>query len=251
MLLIPVCAQSRGGLYWCGVNQVKTHSKAIFMSTKHGTQASTKSKKTSGSKGRTGALKDTRSQDLLTDAHSLGNNEMQRQLKSSQQHQGALIDFILERLAIIRNLQLKENDLLKSRNEWFIAVHRGSEALPDPGRWKPAAEQYKKAALALSRGDISRGIQLLKTGENAESDARKSLPQSIGSVAKQEKIPTVSPDSAHQTAPCDPPQGLVIADRIINLVPHVADASTRKKSLHDWLSTEAEEDEENEDDNAD
>jgi hypothetical protein len=218
------------------------------MSTKHKPQASNKSRKATGSKRLTGALKDTRSQDLLTDAHSLGNNEMQRVLKESQQNQGALLEFILGRLSIMRNLQIKENDLLKSRNEWFIPVHRGAETLPDPGRWKVAAEQYKKAALALCRGDISRGIQLLTTGQDAESDARKSLPERISSADKQEKTPTISADGAIQSAPCDPPQGLVIADRILNLVPHVADASTRKKSLHDWFAPEAEE--ENEDDNA-
>ena len=70
-------------------------------------------------------------------------------------------------------------------------------------------------------------------------------------MAKQQKTPAIPSDGVHQTAPCDPPQGLVIADRIINLAPHVADASTKKKSLHDWLSTEIEQDEENEDVNAD
>jgi hypothetical protein len=231
------------------LSQVKTHCKAIFMTAKHKTKAAAKSKKGTADKGDTRALKDSLSQDLLAEAQAVGNRETQRQLQASQQRRGALLEIIVGRLSTMRHLQLKENDLLKSRDEWFVPVHRGTEHLPNPGRWKTAAEHYKMAATALCRGDIARGMSLLKRAQEAESDAHKDLPQRIGKVKKPPPSRVNPSDGPAQVVPCAIPPSLIIADRILNLNPQVADASSRKKSLHDWFGPEIEEEEEN--DNAD
>jgi hypothetical protein len=218
------------------------------MSAKHKGHSAAKSKSETPNKGDAGALRDACSQDLLAESQALGNREMQRQLQASQQNREALLEFIIGRLSTMRQLQLKENDLLKSRDEWFIPVHRGAEKLPNPGRWKMAATEYKAAAVALCRGDIPRGVRLLKRAQEAESDAHQGLPDRMGTVKRPPAISAGTGDAPTQTAPCAPPQSLVIADRIVNLNPHVSDASTRKKSLHDWFGPE---EEENEEDDAD
>lgn len=214
------------------------------MRVKHTRQAGEKSKSATSNKEGDRALRDVQSQDLLAEAQALGNREMQRQLQASQQSREALLEFIIGRLSTMRQLQLKENDLLKSRDEWFIPVHRGAETLPNPGRWKTAATEYKAAAIALCRGDIAQGVSLLKRAQNAESDAHTALPERMGTVKRPPKISAGTSDGPTQTAPCSPPQSLVIADRIVNLNPHVSDASTRKKPLHDWFGPEEDENEE-------
>ena len=218
------------------------------MSAKNKADSAAKSKTATANKGATGALKDNLSQDLLAEAQAVGNRETQRQLLTSQKSREALLEIIVGRLSIMRHLQLKENDLLKSRDEWFYAVHRGTDNLPNPGRWKLATEHYKKAATALCRGDISQGLSLLEAAQEAEAEAHHNLPKGMGEVKKPPTSTATPNDSPSQTAPCATPSGLVIADRILSLNPTVADASTRKKSLHDWFGPEIEEEEE---DNAD
>jgi hypothetical protein len=224
------------------------HRKANFMSADFNSKATSQAKKKPAKKERAGALGDMRSETLLTDAKALGNAEMLLQIKASKQNRDALLKHIVGRLSTMRQLQLKETDLLKKRDEWFIEVHLGNERLPDPRRWAPAAREYKAAALALCRGDIQRGIALLKDAQAAEAEARKTLPQTMGPVDKSPAQIPVDTGGQREAAPCDPPKGLIIADRILSLSPSVADASSRKKALHDWFGPEEEEEDEDADD---
>ena len=219
------------------------------MSPKNSGLSTSKGGKISPAKGAQGGLKDPHSEAILAEAGALGNSEMQRLLEKSKKNRDALLEFLVSRLTEMRRLQLQETDHLRKRDEWFIAVHKGADHLPNPNRWHTAAATYKEAALALCRGDIQRGAQLLATALTEESDAQKDLPNALAET--QPSLPSAPKSNQDTVSTSRPlPAEIKLADQILSSQNTVDPASTRRKRLHDWFSLEEDEKEE-EDDNAD
>ena len=187
--------------------------------------------------------KDPISEALLDEASALGNSEMQAILNRGAKTREALLQFLLARLTQMHQLQSREAALLKRRDTWFISVHMGRDSLPKPNRWHTSALTYKKAALALCRGDLNRGWQLLKSGLKEETTARTDAPKSLH-LDHSEPPSAPSAPKTEITSPVDGHPALELADQILNNGHQVDPASTRKKKLHDWFSVEEENEEE-------
>ena len=212
------------------------------MRPKNPTNLSSGAKENSSSKTLNSASKDPLSKAILAEAEALGNSEMQALLKRGTQTREGLLQFLLARLGHLQGLQSREEALVNQRDRWFIPVHKGADFLPDPNRWHPCAKTFKRAALALCRGDIARGWQLLAKGVEEEKQASRNLPNAIQGLHK----PTPeapAPPQIDCTTPCDTHSAIRIADEILNRSHHVDDASTRKKALHDWFESGEEEEE--------
>ncbi len=186
--------------------------------------------------------KDTISEALLDEASALGNSEMQALLNRGAQTREALLQFLLSRLTQMHQSQIREAALLKQRDAWFISVHMGRDHLPKPNRWHSCALAYKKAALALCRGDLNRGWQLLNKGLKEEASAKQDAPKRLQLDPSETPSAPAAPKT-DMTRPVDGHAALELANQILNNDHQVDPASTRKKKLHDWFSV-AEEDEE-------
>jgi len=216
------------------------------MCAKFNTAKSEKASSNGGKKEATAPDQDPSGAELLAHAKELGNQAMQEELRRANQSRDALLAFLLDRLQNIRQAQLAEAALLNQRDRWFISVHKGTEKLPDPARWIPCAKSYKEAASALCRGDIEQALHKIEQADKEAQSASATAPNAL-----EKANPTSSPlprvdGIVFAASRCNLPQTFAVADEIINLNPHVAEASTRKKRLHDWLGPEEEEEEEEE-----
>ena len=215
------------------------------MRPKNPIDASSKPRLNGGSKTLDTSPKDPASTSLLDGASALGNSEMQALLRRGSKSREALLQFLVERLTQLHQLQLNEAALLKTRDEWFLRVHRGSDFLPRPDRWHASAALYRDAAKALARGDNTRCWQLIRSGLESEKSAKTDAPKAL-------KLQHLSPPKA----PTKPPDGLSgsfdaneatqLAEKILNRTHQVDPASTRRKTLHNWFAPEEQEEEEEE-----
>ena len=210
------------------------------MRPKNPTNVTSQGRENPGSKSLDGGAKDPASKALLDGASALGNSEMQSLLKQGSETREALLQFLVARLSQLHHLQLKEAALLKTRDQWFLKVHRGSDFLPQPNRWHESAAQYKEAAIALARGDHNRCWQLLRKGLNSEQTAKKDAPKSLELHLMRQPAPPAQPTDGLSSS-FDTSSATELADQILNRSHHVDQASTRRKALHDWFTTEEEE----------
>jgi hypothetical protein len=111
-------------------------------------------------------------------ARQLGNERMAVRLHRATGHRDDMLAFIGGRLASMRGLQVQEQQAVGQRAEWKHEVAKGESGfwLPDPTRWREAAEMYRTAAAAICGGNLSRGADLLRKAMEAERSARDSFP---------------------------------------------------------------------------
>jgi len=189
---------------------------------------------------------------LLAKASSVGNEQMAKELKSKNGERDQLLGIITARMEKVHAAQSKEAFVSTQRDRWFLAVHKGADTLPEPKRWCEIARLYREAALAVCGGNLGRGAQLTSEAIKAENQAYKDLPKMV--LAELKESPPGAPPKLLQTiassatcSPCAMPNESAIAERVEAFSPEVADASTRKKRLHNWWDKEEEEEEEEED----
>jgi hypothetical protein len=186
---------------------------------------------------------------LLSRANSVGNEQMAKELKSKNGERDHLLGIITARMEKVHAAQGKEAFISTQRDRWFLTVHKGADTLPEPKRWCEVARLYREAALAICGGNLGRGAQLTADAIEAENKAHKDLPKMVRHELQEKPLGALpalvqSIGSSATCAPCPLPIEAAIAERVEAFSPEVADASTRKKRLHNWWDKEDEEEEE-------
>ena len=177
----------------------------------------------------------------------LGNKQLTELLATPGGRRDVLLNFVVQRLTVIREVQVVELQELGGNTDWKRDVYRGKEGhtLPDPSRWVAAAEDYKKAGEALCTGDMGRAMQFLEDAIQLERDSFENMPiaaqQELDSwhQAPLERDRPVEADGLHYGDRCDArakPNELKLADLIIMMQPEVTQVTIRGNRPHDWFS---------------
>jgi hypothetical protein len=138
------------------------------------------------------ALKDVGSADLQKLAKKLGNDDVQALMGESRDKRDQLLQFIHERLSSMDVAQKAEQDAMKSQRVWWDEVAKGKPGftLPDPTRWRHAAELYRKATEALQGGNLGRAADIMKSAIEADRAAFEALPTQVKLPADRRAGPT-------------------------------------------------------------
>jgi len=187
----------------------------------------------------------------------IGNDQLKGLLKNANGKRDGVIEFIIDRLKQVRDVQLKESMALQHHGEWYRYAFRSQDGfnLPDPKRWHESARLYKRATEAACNGDLGRAVQIMEQGMQKEAEAWETVPKFVESkLDPWQHSWTERPESADnvsEEAQCDhrdKPQELTLADRILSADPRVNPVTAQLLTRpHDWYAGE-EEDEENEGD---
>ncbi|MCP4921997.1 MAG: hypothetical protein GY913_34280, partial [Proteobacteria bacterium] len=184
---------------------------------------------------------------------ALGNKGLDQVMAQQAGKRDDMLKFVVDRLKNIRDLQLAEARELKDQRDWHKAVFKGRQGfhMPDPGRWKEAAQHYKNVGEALCRGQLGRAKQLLERAVEAEQAAFDAVPkQVLDSLMSASSAPEGTPESGdnvseQETAPgCEKPAELKMADRIIAMQPTLRNVTARPTRPMDWFRRDEEEEEE-------
>lgn len=196
---------------------------------------------------------DKTSRMLKTLQGSLGNQGLEEILNARNGKRDELLKFVCERLGTIRKVQMAEAREWNDQRQWHKDVFRGKDGyhLPEPGRWKQAAEHFKKAGEALCQGNLGQAKQYMEDALAAEQAAFDAIP-----VTVREEINSTTDGAASEApeagdnlsgedtcGPCAKPAELKLADRIIALNPTVKNVGQRSTRPHSWFLEEEEEEE--------
>ena len=198
---------------------------------------------------------DDKTSRMLKNLHgSLGNQGLEEILNARNGRRDDMLKFVCERLKTIRQVQLTEAREWNDQREWHKTVFKGKEGhhLPEPARWKQAAEHFKKAGDALCRGDLGRAKQSMNEALEAEQAAFDAIPISVqdelqsSTTAAAGEAPSAADNlnSDDTCSACERPKELKLADRIIALQPTIRNVSQRSNQPHTWFLEEEEEEEE-------
>src|SRR5687767_4779831 len=111
------------------------------------------------------ASKDPATAKLLRTGAAVGNHEIQSRLSQGAAARDRLLKFLVDRLKVVREVQLREIKLTgrSEQREWWKIVSDSSHdkhTKPEPTRWRETARLYQEAAGHLCRGNVSRGSQI-------------------------------------------------------------------------------------------
>lgn len=192
------------------------------------------------------AMGDKQSSGLRVLGQAIGNKQLTQLLETPGGRRDVLLNFVVQRLQVIREVQIVELQEGGDQKDWFRDVFRGKEGhhMPDPGRWVAAAEDYKKAGEALCMGDMGRAMQFLEDAIQLERDAFENMPlnaqQELDSWHQSpiERDRPVEADGLRYGDRCESrtkPNELKIADLIIQLQPEVTQVTVRGNRPHNWF----------------
>ncbi len=188
---------------------------------------------------------------------ALGNEELHRQITKGNTTRDQLLQFLVDRLHTIRNVQLKELDLETRQREWWKEVtltDRDMVRKPDPTRWHEAADLYEQASAHLCRGNLGQGAQLVKDAIEAEKRAFDNLTDLVH-LQEEDQVhdePATVDHIQHgqQCTPCDVPEQVDLARQIKNAIWVIEDPPNRRRVRDPWWALEEEEEEEESQDEA-
>lgn len=161
---------------------------------------------------------------LLRQHRRLGNTAVGEKLDGATSTRDALLQNIGERLKKMRGVQIQERMEMADQRDWFRRVLKGFHGYtsPDPTRWHQSALSFKRAAEALSRGDLRRGAQLLDRALQEERDAYESLPTMVRERLQDEQTRSADTPAelseVRSAASCparDMPSSIDVADDIL------------------------------------
>lgn len=115
------------------------------------------------------------------EAAKVGNDAMKGRLAATEQKRDAIVRFVAERLAVLRQSQLAEAEAIHRERVWFDEVGRRKPGfgLPDPRRWRLPASLYRKALEAIASGNLARAGDLVDQAVEAERAAFRSVPTQV------------------------------------------------------------------------
>lgn len=169
-------------------------------------------------------LADANVEQLRRLGKALGNGAMAGKIAHNDSVRDALLAVIQERLDAVDRAQRAELRALRERSGWWRDLRRGARnvALPEPTRWGEVAKFYRQATVAVCRGDLGRGVDLVRQAFAAERKARKNVPSQVVLPREAElgrADPGVMADvqDGEGCTPCTAPATLALADRIENV----------------------------------
>jgi len=206
-----------------------------------------------------GAARDAASRQLQRVSGKMGNQDFSAEMRGRTDQRDQLLAFIAQRLQTLQGVQNTERLEISDQRQWYKEVAKGDAGyhLPDTTRWHETARRYKSAAQALSRGDLTRGAQLVEQALEAERAAYDSAPKQVRTeLDEHERTAAADPDvlpHAINGGACPeitmPGEIRMLADRIIS-VRDVMEDSPPLPIMRWWsdgLEEEEEEDEEDDD----
>jgi hypothetical protein len=196
------------------------------------------------------ALKDASSKKLEALAKGVGNDEIQQRLNSQSAKRDELLQFLVQRLETLRDVQQRELALSqKAANfDWWRQVGDAQKDVgkPDPTRWRESAHQYEQASYHLCRGDVRRGQAELKKAMDAEKRAFDQLTKLV-EVSEQERgqaAPEALGDAGVGAAgACAEPEGVQVAREIQNVTTTPNAPPVVQRVQDPWWTEEEEEEE--------
>lgn len=179
----------------------------------------------------------------------LGNDGMMERLTAGNGSRDELLDFIVQRLGSMRDIQLAELDLCKdtSNNMSTTLAESGMQNdKPDPTRWIQAANLYQDAARALCSGQLHRGNELLDHAVAEERRQKENLTSLVQVVEERIEGPGVAVSSDIACTDRPEPEGLRVADEIqaVTTSEHVSIKGQRRELDPWWTDLDEEEEEE-------
>lgn len=179
----------------------------------------------------------------------LGNDGLMERLTAGNGNRDDLLDFILQRLGSMRDIQLAELDLCKDTSNSMtttLAESGMQHDKPDPTRWIQAANLYQDAARALCSGQLHRGNELLDQAVAEERRQKENLTSLVDVVEERLQGPDVSLSSNVACTDCPEPEGLKVADEIQSVTTdgHISIKGQRRELDPWWTDLEEEEEEE-------
>ena len=202
------------------------------------------------------AMGDATSEALKKAGNEMGNQEIAQKIQDPNSQRDKYLQVIVDRLEGIRGAQLKEDAAHRdSRNLYRRPIYQGKDHQADPGRYRDVARHYLDAARAFAAGQLDHGARKLEQAFLMEEEAYASVPGHVSKDLEQDdRAPGPVPSSLDKIASgatcgrCPLPQGLVLADQIEGLDPHIELRGVKGKKPHHWWDEEQEEEEEEDED---
>lgn len=191
---------------------------------------------------------DAQTEQLKKITKKLGNAQVQHVLGRNDKARDAIYQFILHRLQKMHQIQAREKAAMKKQRVWFdeVAHKKAGFGLPDPTRWKEAAQGYKQAAEGIARGNLGQAVDRLDKAIEAERKAMQELPKEVpldhtetGAVERPGQAMEVGPGEG-----CNPrevTEALHLAEDIERVSEKSKAEGVFRPRLHWWDAPEVEE----------
>lgn len=201
-------------------------------------------------------VKDEVKSRLQTIANAVGNEEIAKRIESGNATRDQMLAFITERLALSREMQLREL-ALTNRNAhfewWAIAADRmkPDRQEPAPTRWNAVARAYEAAVLALCSGNLTRGQALLEEAHALEKKTADETTE-LADTNDIEDAASLDPNAFAALVAQTPSSGACaeptdirrLIDAIVNVEQTVPDMPNRRRRRDPWWTLEEDEEEE-------
>lgn len=202
------------------------------------------------------AARDGSSEKLRKTASAVGNDELQRRIEKGNASRDEMLEFVVDRLRIMRKAQVRELDLARldrQRDWWKVVADKQKEDFtkPRPTRWAEVARIYEEASAQVCRGALGRGRDLLERGIEAEKEEWSSLTKLVDTreldttpEGPEEMGQIQAGDACGAT---DVPQEIrKLTDEIENVTQVAKEPPGRKRLRDPWWTLWEEEEEEDE-----
>lgn len=180
----------------------------------------------------------------------LGNDELMERLMAGNENRDDLLDFIVQRLGQMRDMQLAEIELSTATENSLrttLGDSTNQHEKPDPKRWVLAASLYQDAANALCNGQLHRGNELMEQAVAEDKRAHENLSKFVKNEETRIESPGMNLSSDIACTDCNQPAGLGVADEIQAVTtegnPHI---KGQRRELDPWWTDLEEEEEEEE-----
>jgi hypothetical protein len=185
----------------------------------------------------------------------LGNDAVGQLLQQGNATRQELLQFIHTRLSTIRELQVRELDLVNNhaQRDWWRQVgdkHKSEYHKPEPTRWRESARTYADALQMLCTGNLDRGARLLERAIAEEERVHETMGKLVDTT-NVDNMDVDTPAAVGDIAPAQatgacavPSETAALAHQIENVTASIADPPNRKRRRDPWWTLEEEEEEE-------
>jgi hypothetical protein len=199
-------------------------------------------------------LGDGSSSKLRKTAAAVGNEELKQRIENQKANRDDLLQFIVDRLQKVREVQLKELDVgrIRRQREWWKDVsdiHKEDATKPKPTRWREVARIYEEAAYQLCRGALGRGKMLVERGIDLEKKTFGDLTKLVDSDDEDIDTPdAMASITSDEACPADnvPQEIHQLSNEIQNVTHVTVEPPGRKRKRDPWWTLWEEEEEEEE-----
>ncbi len=197
-------------------------------------------------------MRDASSTKLTKLATNLGNDEVQKRLDKGNASRDEMLKFLVERLDVVRDVQVREIALCSKQASWDfwrLVQNQGAHVdRPDPTRWCEVGRLYEVAAYHLCRGDVARGAAEMKRAADAEKVAFTSLTKLVQTTEQERsvEVPAVAEGPQGGAGACAMPDGVDVATQIQNVTETLRKLPDQERTQDPWWTEDEEEEEKKE-----